>query len=114
MSVCESAKGECSDCDDECGSVADETLSGFRGEEHDVSDHHERGTEDEVSRATVSFGGDIGDQEGGDCSDGIWRDCAELLLDAGKVGIDSSDDCWEEESEALDCDVVEEEDQRDG
>lgn len=111
LGIGESSKGECAGGDEECCSVADETLGGVGGEKHDVSDHHEGSAQDEEAGATVGFGGYIRDEEGEDCSGGVWGYGSELLLYAREGGIDSSDDSREEERETLDGDVVEEEDE---
>lgn len=108
MCVAEGPKGEGSDGDDKDGAVAD--FGGGAGEEHDVAGHHERCRANEEDGTFVNLGGDEGYDEGGDGSDDVWRDGAELLMHDGLARVDGFHDGGGEEGQTLNGDVVKQED----
>lgn len=109
MRVAQRTEGEGARGDDESSSVAD--LRVGAGQEHDVSDHHERGAGNHEDGAAVVAPGEEGEEYGEEGADDVGRHGAELLVHDGGAGVDSAYDGGREEGKALHGDVVQEEDE---
>lgn len=108
LRVREGAEHEGGCGDDESGAVAD--LGILRGEEHYVTYHNKgRGAHDE-DLSPVDLGADERQEQGEEGADNVRGYCVQLLLDHGLFGIDRLHNRRQEESQALDSDVVEQED----
>lgn len=112
LGVAEGAEGEGAAGDEERRAVPD--LRVRADEEHDVADHHEGGADDEEDVAAVEPPAEEREEDGEEGADDVRGHGVELLGDDGGLGVDRPDDGGGEEGEALDGDVVEEEDEGGG
>lgn len=110
LAVADRAEAEERGGDEEGGAVAHAGVG--RGQEHDVADHGHGRAGDEEDLAAVNLPRDEGQEEGEEAADDVGRDRVELLHDEGLARVDGADDGRGEEGEALDRDVVEQEDER--
>lgn len=127
MGVAERAKGEGATGDDEGCSVAD--LRNVAGEElvsrsvdaeciskfmtyHDVSGHHQRSTADEQNRASVNAPADERDENRKERANNVRWHGVQLLRYNRVARVNRADNCWSEEGQSLNSDVVQQEDER--
>lgn len=85
----------------------------FSGEEHGVAGDDSWGGQDDEDLSLVGPPTDGREEDSENGTHGVGRDTVELLLDDGVIGVDVADDGGKEEGEALDGDIVEEEDEGD-
>ena len=109
VGVAEGAEGEGAAGDEEGGGVADAGVGA--GQEHDVASRHQRAADDEEDEAAVELPAEEGEEHGEEAADDVGRHRLQLLRDDAGFGVDGLDDGRGEEGEALDRDVVEEEDE---
>lgn len=95
--------------DEEGSSVAD--LQRIGAEEHGVTTHDKRRTSSDKELTAIKAPADEGEEEGEDSADGPRGDAQELLADGRGFLVQGADDSGEEESHALNGDVVEQEDE---
>lgn len=109
LRVREGAEHEGGCGDDESGAVAD--LEILAGEEHYVTYHYEWSGAHYEDLSPVDLGANERQEQGEEGADDVRGYCVQLLLDNGLFGIYGLHDCRQEESQALDSDVVEQEDE---
>lgn len=109
LGVAERAGGEGARGDDERRAVAGVLVR--RGQEDDVARHDEGRRAGQEDVASVEPGRHEGDDEGGEGAHDVGRDGVQLERDNGGFRVDGLDDGWGEECQALDRDIVQEEDE---
>lgn len=77
MCVCHTTEDECSRGDQESRSIADMGI--VRRQEHDVANHHERGSEDEDDESSIDLPRNEGDQQIQESSNDVRWDGVQLL-----------------------------------
>lgn len=92
--VAKSTEGECASHDDESRSVT--SLWVFRGDEDDVTDDHERSTDEHVKPTALCLPSEVREEEDEKGANDVWRYSLQLELDGGLVRVDGLDDGWRE------------------
>lgn len=109
LRIGEGAEHECGCGDDESGAVAHMRV--LARQEHDVTDHYERGGAHDKNLSPVDLGADERQKQGEEGADDVRGHCVQLLFDDGLFRIDGLDDRRQEEGQALNSDIVEQEDE---
>lgn len=109
LRVCEGTEHEGGCGDDESGAVAH--LGVLAGQEHDITDHYEGGGTHDENLSPVDPGADERQEQREEGTDDVRGNCVQLLLDDGLFRVDGLDDRRQEEGQALDSDIVEQEDE---
>ena len=84
-------------------------LRVLRCQEDNISNHHEWCRAQHNYYPLVENGADVREYHDRECSNDVRWNGVELQLDHRCIGINSRNDCWREECQAIDGDVVEEE-----
>lgn len=105
-------EGEARGGNEESGSVA--SGRDIRGQEDDIADHGQGAAKDDAQLTLIVFGAEPRDYEGEETTNDVGGDGEELLHDSGLLGVDGCHDSRGKEGQALDGNVVEQEDKRGG
>lgn len=99
LGVAESAVSKGTGSDEESCAISDMRGIFIGSEEHDVTDHDKRGTNEQEDIAAIESPGEKGEKQGEECADHVRWNCVELLGDDGVVWINCLDNRWSKECE---------------
>lgn len=109
LRIREGTKHKCRCSDYECSTVAN--LQVFTSQEHDIANHYKGGSAHNEDLAPINLGADERQKQCEKGADDVRGNSIQLLFDHCLFGVYGFHDRREEESQALDSDVVEQEDE---